>query len=131
MLRCLAMLPCDIAIVDKASNKASLVNVLEEIGSPLFPAGIPHLTVYALLSRTADDPLAYELRLDFRIDGRSFAGFPIQAAFDAQKPRLRLMMNFNGFVAPSSGLMEIRLIRGEEPIGSCEIVCRIPETAQT
>jgi len=82
-------------IVDRTTNMASLIDILEEIPAPTFPVLLPKLVVFWLLERDEGDPRETDGSVAFFSNGIEAHRYPVHLNFQ-ELSRVRQMVTFGG-----------------------------------
>jgi hypothetical protein len=119
----LLLLTCSIsAAVDQSTNSASIFNMLEQVAAPSFPAGIPQMVVFSLVSKLPSEPQVGNLRLLITLDSQPIPLLDAPMGVDFQgKLRTRVIANLQAMLVPSPGLITVSVLEGARTLGSWKI----------
>jgi hypothetical protein len=131
---CKAVYVAEVVVRDGESNSLTLVNLIEEVRPQGFPILVPRLTIVVVLERSVGDPQDTNGRLVVTVGDAELVTVPMNVSFQ-ERPRLRVITNFAGFVIPSPGTLRISVFvpaGAREPLTVHEIqivpVQQQPET---
>ena len=120
MIRSTLMICAEEAIVDRVTNSASLINLLEEFSAGGFPALHQKLCVFNILVRDTADPNFIVGVLRARLgDAQIFQG---ELRFDFEdKLRARHVTRIVGLVIPAAGVLTFTLNLGGADVATYSI----------
>ncbi len=108
-------------VVDAATRKLTIQNVIEEVTTVGFPAVMPPLTVVALISRKKkSEPRKPKLSIRAELNGNQIFEIPIVPDFQG-KLRNRVMAAFQGIVISGPGKLTMSLLEKKRIVGTCRI----------
>jgi hypothetical protein len=109
-MKILLFICSDIAMIDARNNRASLINVIEELSAPGFPAVHPILNIFALVERNQNEPMKSIGKLKLTFDGQNLVSTKIDIDFQG-KTRTRAIATIQGLVFEKPGTMiaELRI----------------------
>jgi len=100
----------DTAIVDARNNRVSLVNLIEELNAPTFPAVHPYLNIFALLEREPNEKAKAIGKLKLSFGDQTLVSTNIDIDFQGQlRTRVVAMMQGVVFEKPGRLLIELRV----------------------
>ena len=113
MYRTHSVLIAEMVLIDKTTNNASVINLLDEVRSSGYPLIIPRFTVLALNSREEGDPSKATADLAFLIGAsRSLHVQEVEIDFK-DSPRNRSLVRVEGLPVPEPGDLKVTFrIRG-------------------
>ena len=119
MIRCRLAVCGEVAVLDKGTSNASVVNILQHMQVEGFPIVFPRLGCVFLLERDEGDPNIPDTSVRITIDDDEIHTFPVP--FDFQdKPRSTNIVRILGTVFPRPGIAAVRLLHEGEEIGRWE-----------
>jgi len=106
--------------LDGPSNRVSAFHILEDLGAPSFPIAIPHLSIIAMLERTASESEDVPLTFKIYMDKTEQAQIPFDLRFQG-KLRVRALADLHGVVVQGPGTLRIACLNKSKEIGSWSI----------
>lgn len=117
-------------LVDKRSNKVTLVNIYDGMAISGFPAAIGPFTTVLLFRRTAGEPEQVQGFVRFFIDDQMIFQGPYDADFQGSWDT-RVVGELAQLIIPRPGLFSARVISNEQELGRyCFIIDPIQEDAE-
>jgi|SRR5882672_10205499 uncharacterized protein DUF6941 len=101
----------EISVLDQRTNGLSIINIIDELGSPAFPFIVPRVSIVAILEREMTEPETYE-GFSFSAHFNGQVPFSVGVGINFQgKPKLRSLMDVGGLVIQTPGTLRIALNR--------------------
>jgi hypothetical protein len=113
MYRVPAIILARSAVLDRFTNRLSIINVVDELRSPSFPVWIPDLVVVAMWSRDKQDRATFTARLEVTLDRRVLLKQDHEIDF-ATGLISRSIIALNGITIPATGILRFRLLVGRK-----------------
>ena len=111
---CSALICAQSVVIDKATNRASLLNITENINSTLFPIQYP-MCIFMMYERQENEDGNYELLLNVNIDGQEILKTPFKINFIDGNLRNNSTINISGLIIPKTGKLTFAIyFKGEE-----------------
>lgn len=110
----------DNAALDGRYNTISAFHILEEVGAATFPLVVPRLAIIGMFSREETDPINIELQLQVTLGAAQLLVASVPLNF-AHQLRTRAILELNGFLLPTPGLVVFSLRHGESLLTSWSI----------
>jgi len=131
----------DQVVVDARTNRASLLNLIDELTAPDFPAAHPFLNVFALIGRTSREKEKTSGRLDLSIGSQTkLLSTPIEIDFQG-KPRARAVITIQGIIFEAPCILsavitvgkitarcEIPVVKGTPPQIAAPLAATVPNS---
>ncbi len=111
----LAMLLCDLVIVDQQSNKKSLIGVFDRLYALAFPAPL-NCAVYAKLA-DAEGQYAFRLRIVNLKDEKLLTEIEMQANVQTRSEPVEVAAQLMGIPIPEPGKYEVQLYSDDVYLG--------------
>jgi hypothetical protein len=121
MPKILLMVCSENCIIDRDANKATVINILEQLNSNSFPFGIPPVACLMLFEKTAGDSEDQSLEIEIRLNGESKGRMPATYNFQGRQ-RCRVKVGMEGLIVPGSGRFEVCVIQNDECVASWPIL---------
>jgi hypothetical protein len=115
---------CDQVIVDKRTNKYTIVGAFENIGAFEYPARHPRLALFCQLTNgRGKTPIRITL-VDVQDTDKELGHFDVVESF--KDPRLvkNITFDISGIVFPRPGEFRFQIYAGEHLLGERRIICR-------
>jgi hypothetical protein len=121
----LQLLTCaQTTVVDQKTNALSVINILQEINSPVFPVATPGFTIASILWRETTEPNEpTDIAVKMRLNGKEIMNVPIAANFQGRLG-LRHVGSVQGLLIEEPGELRVSFQAGEEPLGEWVILIR-------
>jgi hypothetical protein len=108
------------AVIDSASNKITILNVIEELSAASFPGVLPLLTIVALFVRKKSEADKPAMKIVGSQNNKELFDIPISPPFQG-KLRTRLVIGLQGIVLPGPGNITVSLNHKNKTIASWPI----------
>lgn len=116
-MRCALIAACEIAIIDARTNNLTLINILQDLSSPTFPAIHPRVNLAAILDRTGDEPNASDGTIRIALDDQPVFETPLHIDFQGHL-RVRAVAEIQGVVLTRPGILKLSLLHAGNELGS-------------
>lgn len=119
----LLLLVCaESAIIDSATNRVSLFNILDEFSAPAFPTIMPNFSLVGILTRKAREAQKAAVRLRITLDGQKQPLLDAALKIDFQRHlRSRVLTRMQGMPIPAPGLITVNLRSKKGELGTWNI----------
>jgi len=120
VIKCTLACAAETAIENINGRSLTLVELMENIQSPVFPTVIARINAIFLFTRESDDPETFTPQFVATIDTQTIVDRNVDVVF-AGNLRTRLIVTFQGFPIPNPGLLKFALRLNREELGSCDM----------
>jgi hypothetical protein len=126
----LLLLTCaETSVLDQATNRVSLFNLLEEVITPTFPIGIYSIAVFTLWEREATEPDTHA-DLTVRLNERQLMQAQLGLNFQ-QATRCRAIITVLGLLLNEPGILVFEITLAGQVVGSWRVpVSATPQAAE-
>lgn len=107
-------------IRDAESNIMSIINIMDEIHTPVFPAAIPRFATLFVVNREQNDDAQQQALIRFLHNGTQIAEVPVNIDFQ-DKVENRVTLVLDGLVVTGPGVLQCVLIYNNAELGSWNI----------
>src|ERR1700730_17472219 len=121
MAKCVSTCVAETVIENSASRILSLIEVIENIASPIFPSVIPRINVIFFMKQDPGDPDTVTLQFKATLDSQVIIDRGVDVTFIAGDTRSRLVVCLQGFPAPAPGLLTFSILSHGQVLGDWEI----------
>ncbi|MFT3931739.1 MAG: hypothetical protein QM709_15735 [Spongiibacteraceae bacterium] len=123
MYKTTAAIVAERIIVDKATNKASLIDTYDEISSQSFPISLQTTGFFFLIARTNTDAPSFTATTSIKLD--NIVLFQQDMAVDFHNGLIaRVMLNFQGLTIPSAGTLTATIKQKDSEIGQASVIVK-------
>jgi len=120
----LSAIVCDRVIFDRISGAPSLINIVELINSPKYPARYGQLVFFCELTNGYGKTKTKIRLVDVQKDDRTILEQEGTVEFKDVRQIVRLAVDLHGIVFPHPGEYRFQLFAEDELLGERRIVCR-------
>ncbi len=117
MIRSTACVLCENIVRDGDTNTVSLISLIEQLHSPMFPLFLHKVGVLISLIREDADPDQVQMTMRLLIDDREVFTNNFPLSFQGRR-QTRAILRFNGIIIPNPGQGRIEFRIGTEVVGS-------------
>lgn len=97
------------AVIDAASGKLTILNVIEDLNSVVYPAAAPSLSLVGLISKKPTEPDKLDLNVIITLNNKELFKTPISPSFQG-KNRTRIIIGLQGLLVTGPGRLNVSLI---------------------
>jgi len=128
MVKVKNIIPAMRAIIDRDSNKLSLIDVLENSLASNFPYAYSNITYAVFMERTSKDPEEGELEISLRV-GKKFVLEKAKAKYNFEgRNHAKCLMNITGVGVENPGVIEFTVIANKVETKHSITVEAMPKT---
>ena len=107
-------------ILDSLTNQLSVIDIFEGLKSQGFPIVVPSLSALFYLRRDESDPDTQTFTLRCTVGEIEILATQVEVRFEVGITA-RSIINFEGFLIPSPGILRLELFQGQSSLGSFEL----------
>jgi hypothetical protein len=119
-MKCVTMLCAQSILIDKQTNRATIIQVLEEVGCVVFPTVTP-LGIYARLQREKDEPKDVKLMLKISTAKTVLISYPFTVNFYETTYDASVNFNLEQLLISEPGVISVSFEYEGKIIGSYDI----------
>jgi hypothetical protein len=129
-MRLLLLTCAETTVIDQATNRASLVNLFEEVVTPAFPIRVYSIMLFTMWEREPAEADT-QAQITVRLNDRQLLQSPLALNFQ-QTMRCRAILTMLGLVLNEPGILVFEAALAEQIVGSWQVPVRsVPQTAET
>ena len=120
----LSVIICDLVIIDRISDKPSIIGAFETISAPKYPARHPRLVFFCQLTNGHGKTRITVKLVDVQQEDKTLFEGTIEQKFRDVREVANLTFDIGGMVFPHPGEYRFQIYAGTEFLGERRIVCR-------
>jgi len=120
----LSVIICDLVIIDRITDKPSIIGAFETISAPKYPARHPRLVFFCQLTNGHGKTRITVKLVDVQQEDKTLFEGTIEQKFRDVREVANLTFDIGGMVFPHSGEYRFQIYAGTEFLGERRIVCR-------
>ena len=120
----LSVIICDLVIIDRITNKPSIIGAFETISAPKYPARHPRLVFFCQLTNGHGKTRITVKLVDVQQKDKTLFEGTIEQKFRDVREVANLTFDIGGMVFPHPGEYRFQIYAGTELLGERRIVCR-------
>ena len=120
----LSVIICDLVIIDRITDKPSIIGAFETISAPKYPARHPRLVFFCQLTNGHGKTKITVKLVDVQQEDKTLFEGTIEQKFRDVREVANLTFDIGGMVFPHSGEYRFQIYAGTEFLGERRIVCR-------
>ncbi len=120
----LSVIICDLVIIDRITDKPSIIGAFETISAPKYPARHPRLAFFCQLTNGHGETRITVKLVDVQQEDKTLFEGTIEQKFRDVREVANLTFNIGGMVFPHPGEYRFQIYAGTEFLGERRIVCR-------
>jgi len=120
----LSVFICDLVIIDRITDKPSIIGAFETISAPKYPARHPRLVFFCQLTNGHGKTRITVKLVDVQQEDKTLFEGTIEQKFRDVREVANLTFDIGGMVFPHSGEYRFQIYAGTEFLGERRIVCR-------
>jgi hypothetical protein len=120
----LSVIICDLIIIDRITNKASIIGAFETISAQKYPARHPRLAFFCQLTNGHGKARITVRLVDVQKEDTTLFEGAIEQEFKDVRQVANLTFDIGGIVFPHPGEYRFQIYAGTEFLGERRIVCR-------
>ena len=120
----LSVIICDLVIIDRITDKPSIIGAFETISAPKYPARHPRLVFFCQLTNGHDKARITVKLVDVQQEDKTLFEGTIEQKFRDVREVANLTFDIGGMVFPHPGEYRFQIYAGTEFLGERRIVCR-------
>jgi hypothetical protein len=123
-MTCDTLLCAQNVVVDKNTDRVSIINLVEGVASTIFPFVLPLMAFIQLRRGSADESSQQTLTFKITNAGKEISSSPIQVDFIGNNLKNKTILNIEGVIVNSPGDLELSVNEGETPLKSYRVIIR-------
>ena len=120
----LSVIICDLVIIDRITDKPSIIGAFETISAPKYPARHPRLAFFCQLTNGHGKTRITVKLVDVQQGDKTLFEGTIEQKFRDVREVANLTFDIGGMVFPHPGEYRFQIYAGTEFLGERRIVCR-------
>ena len=120
----LSVIICDLVIIDRITNKASVIGAFETISAPKYPARHPRLALFCQLTNSHGKTRITVRLVDVQEEDKTLFEGSVEHEFIDVRQVANLTFDIGGIVFPHPGEYRLQLYSGTEFLGERRVICR-------
>ncbi len=120
----LSVIICDLVIIDRITDKPSIIGAFETISAPKYPARHPRLAFFCQLTNGHGKAGITVKLVDVQEEDKTLFEGTIEQKFRDVREVANLTFDIGGMVFPRPGEYRFQIYAGTEFLGERRIVCR-------
>lgn len=120
----LSVIICDLVIIDRITDKPSIIGAFETISAPKYPARHPRLVFFCQLTNGHGKAGITVKLVDVQEEDKTLFEGTIEQEFKDVRQVANLTLDIGGMVFPHPGEYRFQIYAGTEFLGERRIVCR-------
>lgn len=120
----LSVIICDLVIIDRITDKPSIIGAFETISAPKYPARHPRLAFFCQLTNGHGKAGITVKLVDVQEEDKTLFEGTIEQEFKDVRQVANLTLDIGGMVFPHPGEYRFQIYAGTEFLGERRIVCR-------
>lgn len=120
----LSVIICDLVIIDRITDKPSIIGAFETISAPEYPARHPRLVFFCQLTNGHGKTRITVKLVDVQQEDKTLFEGTIEQKFRDVREVANLTFDIGGMVFPHPGEYRFQIYAGTEFLGERRIVCR-------
>ena len=120
----LSVIICDLVIIDRITDKPSIIGAFETISAPNYPARHPQLALFCQLTNGHGKAKITMRLVDVQEEDKTLFEGTVEQEFRDVREVASLTFNIGGIVFPHPGEYRIQVYSGTEFLGERRVICR-------
>jgi len=120
----LSVIICDMVIIDRITDKPSIIGAFATISAPKYPARHPRLTLFCEMTNGHGKANITVRLVDVQQEDKTIFKGTIEQNFKDVREVTSLTFDISGIVFPHVGEYRFQIYAGPEFLGERRIVCR-------
>lgn len=120
----LSVIICDLVIIDRITEKPSIIGAFETISAPKYPARHPKLTFFCQLTNGHGKVEVTVKLVHVQDEDKTLFEGTVEQEFKDVRQVANLTFDIGGIVFPEPGEYRFQIYAGTEFLGERRIVCR-------
>lgn len=120
----LSVIICDLVIIDRITDKPSIIGAFETISAPRYPARHPRLALFCQLTNGHGRAKVAVRLVDVQKEDKALFEGVVEQEFRDVRQVANLTFDIGGIVFPHSGEYRLQVYAGTEFLGERRITCR-------
>ncbi len=120
----LSVIICDLVIIDRITDRASIIGAFEAIGAPKYPARHSRLALFCQLTNGHGKEKVNVKLVDVQEEDKMLFEGAVEQEFKDVRQVANLTFEIGGIVFPHPGEYRFQVYAGTEFLGERRIICR-------
>jgi hypothetical protein len=120
----LSVIICDLVIIDRITDKPSIIGAFETISAPKYPARHPQLALFCQLTNGHGKAKITMMLVDVQEEDKTLFEGAVEQKFRDVREVASLTFDIGGMVFPHPGEYRFQIYAGTEFLGERRIICR-------
>ena len=120
----LSVIICDLVIIDRITDKPSIIGAFETISAPNYPARHPRLALFCQLTNGHGKAKITMRLVDVQEEDKTLFEGTVEQEFRDVREVASLTFNIGWIVFPHPGEYRIQVYSGTEFLGERRVICR-------
>ncbi len=120
----LSVIICDLVIIDRITDKPSIIGAFETISAPNYPARHPQLALFCQLTNGHGKAKITMRLVDVQEEDKTLFEGAVEQKFRDVREVASLTFDIGGMVFPHPGEYGFQIYAGTEFLGERRIICR-------
>ncbi|KPL24430.1 MAG: hypothetical protein AMJ75_03760 [Phycisphaerae bacterium SM1_79] len=120
----LSVIICDMVIIDRITDKPSIIGAFETISAPQYPARHPRLALFCQLTNGHGKAEITVRLVDVQQEDKTLFKGTVEHKFRDVREVSNLTFDIGGIVFPHSGEYRLQVYTGTEFLGERRVICR-------
>lgn len=120
----LSVIICDTVIIDRITDKPSIIGAFETISAPKYPARHPRLALFCQLTNGHGKVKITVRLVDVQEEDKTLFEATVEHKFRDVREVANLTFDIGWIVFPHSGEYRIQVYAGTEFLGERRVICR-------